>query len=80
MWTKVEIQGPAPPSRLDFAMCAVTLKRANGAPADTADIANTSQHAKEVLEQELKPGSASSRDSHQESSRGRTLRPSIKGF
>ncbi|XP_041370079.1 rab9 effector protein with kelch motifs-like [Gigantopelta aegis] len=68
-WTKVDIQGPPPPSRLDFAMCAVTLNRDKHSAGDTADIANTSQHAKEVLEQELKPGSASSRDSHQEYSR-----------
>lgn len=65
-WTRLELQGPAPACRLDLALCVVDLKvpRHRVAGSDTScGISATSAHAKEVLERELKPGSASSRDS-----------------
>lgn len=65
-WTRIELQGPAPACRLDMAVCMVELRvpqhRAEG-PADGGLLTSTSSHAREVLERELKPGSASSRDS-----------------
>ena len=61
----MELQGPPPASRLDLAVCVVPLRVPRGSPQapGSADLASTSGHAKEVLERELKPGSASSRDS-----------------
>ena len=61
----MELQGPAPACRLDLAVCVVPLRVPRGSPLapGSADLASTSGHAKEVLERELKPGSASSRDS-----------------
>lgn len=64
-WSKLEFEGPAPPNRLDFAMCAIKLSVpvvCAQSPVG-ADLSNTSSQAKQVLERELKPGSASSRDS-----------------
>ncbi|CAL1529655.1 unnamed protein product [Lymnaea stagnalis] len=66
-WSKLEFEGPAPPNRLDFAMCAIKLSvpvACAQSPAGTEpDLSNTSMQVKQVLERELKPGSASSRDS-----------------
>ncbi|XP_046560835.1 rab9 effector protein with kelch motifs-like [Haliotis rubra] len=67
VWTKVELQGPPPPSRLDFGMCVINLFRSQNPNQDlSTDIAATSKKAQEVLDTELKPGSASSRDSRQD--------------
>ena len=72
-WSRVELQGPPPACRLDVALCVAQLRvpRAAGGQGEpraqggggSGDLASTSGHAKEVLERELKPGSASSRDS-----------------
>ncbi|KAH9496466.1 hypothetical protein Btru_010935 [Bulinus truncatus] len=66
-WTKIEFESPAPPNRLDFAMCAIKLRvpvQSCQSEADTpAELSKTSVQAKQILERELKPGSASSRDS-----------------
>nr|KAG5712460.1 hypothetical protein BaRGS_011434 [Batillaria attramentaria] len=64
-WTRIELQGPPPACRLDFALCVVELRvPRKGAPTQgTGELTQASGHAREVLERELKPGSASSRDS-----------------
>ena len=66
-WSKIELEGPAPACRLDLAVCVVELRvplhNIEGVDMDMEGILTTSGHAKGVLEQELKPGSASSRDS-----------------
>ncbi|XP_005088865.1 rab9 effector protein with kelch motifs [Aplysia californica] len=73
-WTKLDFEGPAPANRLDFALCVVKLQvpRASAVPAHAHgqedDPSETSLKAREVLERELKPGSASSRDSVSDSS------------
>ncbi|KAK3088282.1 hypothetical protein FSP39_017081 [Pinctada imbricata] len=67
LWTKIELQGPPPPSRLDFGMCVVELTQSlaiDQTPEE--DIVTHAQQAKEILDRELKPGSASSRDSRQD--------------
>ncbi|KAK0065875.1 rab9 effector protein with kelch motifs [Biomphalaria pfeifferi] len=66
-WTKLDYESPAPPNRLDFAMCLIKLKvplHSCQTESDTpAELSKTSVQAKQILERELKPGSASSRDS-----------------
>ena len=64
-WSRVELQGPPPACRLDLAVCVVELRVPRHGLLDqgSGDLSSTSGHAKEVLERELKPGSASSRDS-----------------
>ncbi|GFO48578.1 Rab9 effector protein with kelch motifs [Plakobranchus ocellatus] len=70
-WTKLEFDGPAPPNRLDFAMCAIQLSVPAMSAASMSDaqleLTGASSSTKEVLERELKPGSASSRDSFSDS-------------
>lgn len=66
LWTKVELQGPPPACRLDFGMCQVSLFRSLTRVTDDQDLVTQVQQTKEILDRELKPGSASSRDSRQD--------------
>ncbi|XP_059140080.1 rab9 effector protein with kelch motifs-like [Physella acuta] len=68
-WTQVKFEGPAPPNRLDFAMCTIRLKFPAHCPQahPESQLSGVSTKVKEVLERELKPGSASSRESVSES-------------
>lgn len=62
-WTKLDIQGPPPPCRLDFGMCMIQLRRGL-ATESTSDVVSATRQAQETLEREMtKPGSASSRSS-----------------
>ena len=62
-WTKLDIQGPPPPCRLDFGMCVVELRRRLHTES-TSEVVSATKQAQEVLEKEMaKPGSASSRSS-----------------
>ncbi|KAL8606435.1 hypothetical protein ACOMHN_060340 [Nucella lapillus] len=70
-WTKLELQGPSPASRLDLALCLLPLRvpltsepeALAPRPESGELLSRSSGHARGVLERELKPGSASSRDS-----------------
>lgn len=70
LWTKVELQGPPPACRLDFGMCQVSLFRSLTRVTDDQDLVTQVQQTKEILDRELKPGSASSRDSRQDTGSG----------
>lgn len=70
LWTKVELQGPPPACRLDFGMCQVSLFRSLTQVTDDQDLVTQVQQTKEILDRELKPGSASSRDSRQDTGSG----------
>lgn len=65
VWTQLQLCGPPPASRLDFAICMIELHvpRTKGGRNDEDDLSKASGHAREVLEHEMKPGSASSRES-----------------
>ncbi|XP_069120568.1 rab9 effector protein with kelch motifs-like [Argopecten irradians] len=63
VWTKMELQGPPPACRLDFGMCYLELERSFPDTAEDDDIVGATLEAQEVLDRELKPGSASSRGS-----------------
>lgn len=70
LWTKVELQGPPPACRLDFGMCQVSLFWSLMRVTDDQDLVTQVQQTKEILDRELKPGSASSRDSRQDTGSG----------
>ena len=74
-WSRLEFEVPAPANRLDFALCAVSLSvpLTQGGGGD-GDIGDTSAKVSEVMERELKPGSASSRESVSEGSSGGCFR------
>ena len=73
-WTKLEFEGPAPPNRLDFAMCSIKLSvpvmSESSAFDAESELTCASVSTKEILERELKPGSASSRGSFSDSASG----------
>ncbi|RUS84867.1 hypothetical protein EGW08_007408, partial [Elysia chlorotica] len=73
-WTKLEFEGPAPPNRLDFAMCTIRLRvptlSASLAAEGESELTGACANTKEILERELKPGSASSRSSFSDSDVG----------
>ncbi|GFR78973.1 rab9 effector protein with kelch motifs [Elysia marginata] len=73
-WSKLQFEGPAPPNRLDFAMCSIKLSVPVMSEASALDaeseLTGTSASTKETLERELKPGSASSRGSFSDSASG----------
>ena len=55
-WSRVELEGPAPACRLDFAMCNVGL-RVGRATADSTDDMNTARsQAKDALEHQMRIG------------------------
>ncbi|CAG5125796.1 unnamed protein product [Candidula unifasciata] len=66
-WSKIEFEKPTPPNRLDFAMCTIKLKvpvHSSTSQQDLqTDLTSACSKTLQVLERELKPGSASSRDS-----------------
>ena len=62
-WTKLDIQGPPPPCRLDFGMCVIQLRRSLPTES-TSEVVSATKQAQDTLEREMaKPGSASSRSS-----------------
>lgn len=73
-WSKLEFEGPAPPNRLDFAMCTIRLSvpvmSAESALGAKSELEGASASTKETLERELKPGSASSRGSFSDTASG----------
>ncbi len=58
----MELDGPAPACRLDFAMCSVSLRVApSGGAGDAGDVSAARDQAKETLDEELRRmGSAGS--------------------
>ena len=62
-WSKVDLQGPPPACRLDLGMGVVTIRRPYPSLPQPDDIVDLTAQAQEVVDRELKPGSASSRDS-----------------
>ena len=59
-WSRLELEGPAPSCRLDFAMCTISLRAPSLGPDSTGDMNTARSQAKEVLEQEMRMGSAGS--------------------
>lgn len=67
-WSKLAVEGPTPANRLDFGLCQVKMRvpltnSATSCEDSGLELNDTSAKAREVLDRELKPGSASSRDS-----------------
>ena len=59
-WSRLELEGPAPACRLDFAMCSINFHVPSMSPDRTGDMNTARSQAKEVLEQEMRMGSAGS--------------------
>ena len=62
-WTRLPIEGPPPASRLDFAMCHIRLcvpVTGDMSPETDAGLLAASSAAKEVLDSQLRLGSAGS--------------------
>ena len=54
------MEGPAPACRLDFAMCSIRVHVPSTGPDCTGNMNTVRNQAKEVLEQEMRMGSAGS--------------------
>ena len=59
-WSRVDLEGPAPSCRLDFAMCSIRVHVPSTGPDCTGNMNTARNQAKEVLEQEMRMGSAGS--------------------
>ena len=59
-WNKVELDGPPPACRLDFATCTFTLKVLTSSQDAQEVVAEEAQRAKDVLDQHIRQGSAGS--------------------
>ena len=59
-WTTVNLEGPPPACRLDFACCVIRLFVPLAPPTSSEEMCQTSQQAMEILGQQLRMGSAGS--------------------
>ena len=67
-WTQIELQGPPPASRLDFAMCGISLHipAASSAESEPSDrVAAVGEKAKEELNNQLQALSVSGKETTQ---------------